>query len=126
MMKHLWEVDHPYYCNLGNFYSNEPGHEYKSFADFLAEWGENDMDLNLVFRFDWKEEEDRPHKGDDNYRNGKLEIFWMLQRKGIYTFTVVEVCRADEPAVIEFLSKRWKYLSELWAPLNTMDSGGAK
>ena len=116
-MKHLWEVNHPYYCNLGNYYSNEPGAEFKSWADFLAEYGDADFDYNLLFRFDWKEEEDRPHKGDDNYRNGRLEIFWMGQRKGLYNFSIIEVCRADEPAVIEFLKPRWEHMKRLWEPL---------
>ena len=55
--KHLWEVDHPYYCNEGNFFAR-PGSEchshYRRWQDFVAEQGDGDMDLNLVFRFDWE------------------------------------------------------------------------
>lgn len=119
--KHLWEINHPYYCNLGNYYSNEPGDEFKSFTDFLAEHGESDFDMNLVFRFDWKEGEDHDagaYTGDDNYRNGRLEIFWMGQRKGLYRFSTVEVCRADEPAVLKFLKPRWEHMKQLWEPLS--------
>lgn len=29
-MSHLWEVDHPYYCNLGNYFDNNCGNHYKS------------------------------------------------------------------------------------------------
>lgn len=121
-MKHLWEVDHAYYCNLGNYYTNDCGTEHKSWADFLADWGDSDKDYNLLFRWDWKEEDSETgepnYKGDDNYRNGKLEIFWLLQRKGIYQFSTVEVCRADESAVIEFLKPRLAHLMSLWEPLH--------
>lgn len=123
-MPHLWGADHSYYCNLGNFYSNEPGEHFKSWADFLAANGDCDFDMNLVFRFDWKEDDpetgESTYKGDPNYRNGKLEVFWMGQRKGLYRFSVVEVCRNDEPAVIEFLTPRWKHLKELWLPLSVL------
>lgn len=118
----LWEVKHPYYCNLGNYYSNEPGAEHKSWAEFIEENGDSDFDMNLVFRFDWREEDeetgDNNYKGDPNYRNGKLEIFWMGQRKGLYRFTVVEVCRADEPKVLKFLKPRWEHMKKLWEPLS--------
>jgi hypothetical protein len=125
---HLWEVDHSYYCNLSNYYatSRDKGcREYGSFADFLAEEGDADMDYNLVFRWDWKEgdpddnygEMPLPYTGDDNYRNGKLYLFIMQQRKGLYEWIEVEVCRADEPAVIAYLASRWEHMKKLWEPL---------
>lgn len=133
MSKHLWEVGHPYYCNESNYYApgnDQPFARYKSFADFMAEEGDSDMDYNLLFRFDWTEEcydeegEERPpFNGDVNYRNGELKLFWMGQRKGLYRWTVVEVCRADEPAVIEFLRPRLAYLLSLWAPLAEQPQG---
>lgn len=119
-MKHLWEADHPYYCNEGNFYSNEPGATYKSWADFLAEEGDSDLDMNLVFRFDWRESEDwgaGVFTGDVNYRNGLLLLFIMGQRKGLYRYARVEVCRADEPSIIEYLKPRWNLMKRLWEPL---------
>lgn len=120
-MRHLWEVDHPYYCNLGNYFNNDCGHTYKSWAEFMEEMGDIDMDYNLLFRFDWKEGEDNgasTYKGDDYYRNGHLEMFWMGQRKGKYQYSVIDVCRADEPAVLEYLKPRWEYMRALWAPLS--------
>ena len=115
--KHLWEVEHRYYCNLGNYYSNDCGHEYKSWAEFMADEGDSDMDYNLLFRWDWQEREDAPYNGDPNYRNGSLELFWIGQRKGVYRFTTVEVCRNDEPAVIAYLEPRMRHLLSLWEPL---------
>ena len=121
---HLWEIGHAYYCNEGNYFDNNCGNEYMSFADFLAEEGDSDMDYNLLFRWDWTEEtyddegNARPvFNGDVNYRNGQLKLFWMGQRKGLYRYTLIEVCRADEPAVIEFLMPRLAHLVGLWLPL---------
>jgi hypothetical protein len=87
----------------------------------LDEYGNSDLDMNLVFRFDWvetdAETEEPNYTGDDNYRNGTLKIFWMGQRKGYYHWSLVEVCRADEQAVIDFLRPRWEHLKVMWAPL---------
>jgi hypothetical protein len=113
MPRHLWEIDHPYYCNEGNYFSRACGSYFKSWADFLTEWGDADIDYNLLFRFDWVEGEDHElpvFNGDEHYRNGRLKIFWMGQRKGIYQFSIVDVCRADEPDVIAFLRPRWEHL----------------
>lgn len=120
--KHLWEVDHAYYCNQGNYYASESvGEEYKSFSDFMASEGDSDMDMNLLFRWDWVEQDDdgkSTFKGDVNYRNGELRLFWMGQRKGLYRYSLIEVCRADEGAVRNFLQPRMEHLLSLWAPLS--------
>lgn len=123
-MKHLWEVDHPYYCAESNYYApgrEQPCSQHKSWAEFYEEYKDADFDLNLVFRWDWKEEDpetgDSTFNGDVNYRNGKLLVFWMGQRKGLYRWSEIEVCRADEPAVRAWLQKRWDYLAKLWEPL---------
>ena len=120
---HLWEAKHPYYCNEGNYYARESCEAYyKSWADFMEEEGAADKDYNLVFRFDWDEndgEDDPTFNGDTNYRNGKLKLFYMGQRKGLYRWSIVEVCRADEPAVIDFLRERWEHMQTLWAPLSS-------
>jgi hypothetical protein len=127
-MVHLWEVDHAYCCNLGNYFATSrdlPITRFKSFADFLSEWGDADFDYNLLFRWDWHEGEDHdlpPYNGDDNYRNGLLLIFWMGQRKGLYQWSEIEVCRADEPEVIKFLQPRFEHLMKLWEPLTAFNS----
>lgn len=116
--KHLWEVDHSYYCNRGNYYAPD---RYRSWAEFIAEYADADFDLNLVFRWDWLEGPDwglPEFNGDANYRNGLLLVFWMGQRKGLYHWSEVEVCRADEPAVVEFLRPRMQHLLGLWEPLS--------
>lgn len=120
MTAHLWEIDHPYYCSERNFYSNEPGDRFGSWQEFASEYGESDPDLNLIFRFDWREGVDNGagvFTGDVNYRNGVLQIFWVRQRKGIFACSEVSVCRADEAAAVEFLRPRWDLMKKLWAPL---------
>lgn len=121
-MEHLWEVKHDYYCNEGNYYSSDCAFEYKSWHEFLEEMADADFDMNLLFRWDWSEEDDETGEpnfsGDINYRNGKLKLFYMQQRKGRYTYSQVDVCRADEQAVIDFLKPRMEHLINLWQPLS--------
>ncbi len=58
--KHLWEVEHEYYCNLGNYYAviDDCHQEYDSWQEFHDKEGDSDMDYNLLFRWDWKEEDE--------------------------------------------------------------------
>lgn len=44
-MKHLWEVEHDYYCNDGNYFSNDCGMEFNTWSDFLSEFGDSDFDM---------------------------------------------------------------------------------
>jgi hypothetical protein len=122
---HLWEAEHPYYCSESNYFSNDCTDSFKSWAGFMQEYKDCDLDLNLVFRWDWE----APHEdetdsstpikwqGDENYRDSRLVIFWVGQRKGIFRSTNIEVCRADEPAVREWLTKCFHHLLKLWTPL---------
>ena len=118
--KHLWECQHSYYCSEYNYYSDKTYKEFESFAEFLAEEGDSDMDYNLLFRWDWKEKDSETgecnYNGDNYYRNGKLLLYFMGQRKGLYRCADIEVCRADEGDVIKYLTPRWRYMQELWAP----------
>lgn len=108
-MKHLWEVDHAYYCNDANYYSNDASTEYDSWYDFIAEWGQSDLNYNLLFRWDWKKDDDGSY----------LHLYWMLQRKGHFTPCIVRGMRdEDEASVIEFLKPRLEHLKKLWEPLN--------
>lgn len=120
---HLWEVDHPYYCYKKNYFTTKTVcDEHATWASFEWKYRNADVDTNLVFRWDWLEGEDwdaEPFNGDVNYRNGKLLIFWMSQRLGLYRCSEVDVCRADEPAVVAFLRPRWEHMRWLWEPLSS-------
>ena len=126
-VRSLWEVYHSYYCNEGNYHMRGCGREFKRWQDFHAEMSSSDMDLNLLFRWDWYEKDDNGNftfTGNENYRNGKLKLFWMEQRKGLYHYQIVDVCRADEPLVREFLQSRWLHLQSLWLPFEAASAGG--
>ena len=125
---HLWEVDHPYYSAEGNYFSNDYTTRYVSWESFVEAEGDNDLDMNLLFRWDWQahdyfDEDTREARqayadrfGDRDHA-WTLSLFWILQRKGIYRVTPVEVCKADEPAVREWLATRMRHLLLLWEPL---------
>lgn len=120
-MAHLWEVKHRYYCNEGNYFSNDCHFKYESWADFLDEMGDADMDYNMVYRWDWSETDHETDEsnfnGDVYYRNGELLLFYMGQRKAKAISCEIKVCRADEQAVIDFLKPRWEYMHAMWAPI---------
>jgi hypothetical protein len=126
MDKHLWEIKHDYYCEEGSYFQSgnsarQTVFNFSSFDDFLENWGNADKDYNLLFRWDWNELScnDLPtYNGDDNYRNGILKVFFMMQRKGFHSTCLVDVCRADEPKVIEYLSGSWAHLQSLWSPIS--------
>lgn len=111
MTKHLWEVDHPYYCSESNFFSNDCHIDYDTWELFLESEGPgtdtDDMSMNLLFRWDW----DKPSK--------RLSLFFMGQRKGLFRVVFVRGMSADEePAVREWLQKRWAHLQLLWEPIS--------
>lgn len=127
-VRRLWEFDHPYYCNEGNYFAS--GHEchahYERWQDFENEQGDADLDMNLVFRFDWEapRKDDDPcnpieWRGDEYYRDSLLKLFYLGQRKGLYRWVTVDVCRADEPAVRKWLQVRWDHMRLLWEPLSS-------
>lgn len=117
----LWEIDHPYYCSESNYFAKgneQPHFHYQTWESFMNEWGDSDMDYNFLIRWDWNEDGEYGYTGDDYYRNAILKMFWIGQRKGLYMWTTVEVCRADESDVREFLQTRWDYMKRMWEPFS--------
>lgn len=120
---HLWDANHPYYCSEGNYYVSglnwgDVHSEYESWKDFYEEWGNTDHDMNLVFRWDWKQvDPDDLEEGEESGPD-KLQVYWVLQRKAILRSTSCVVSPADEPAVRAWLADRAKTITALWAPLD--------
>lgn len=110
--KHLWEVDHPYYCSESNYCANGYVHSFDSWQDFCDVWGEADMDFNLVFRWDWA----APDK-ELGTTHHELRVFYMAQRKGLYQSCIIQVTPEDEEQVRAFLRPRLEHLMKLWSPL---------
>lgn len=112
-------TDHHYYCHTNNYYSNDGAMDFCCFDDFEGEWMGDDLDIdyNLVFRFDIKEKYD----DEDNIIKGKFraEIFFILQRKGIFRpVTVDNITRKEAKKIIKWLQPHWDYLKDIWSPLS--------
>lgn len=112
----LWEANHPYRCSETNYFaSTHDGgpFRYESWAEFYEEFKDSDPDYNMVFRWDWK-----PKDPGEDREHDELYVYFMAQRKGRYWCNIVEVTPEDEPAVREWLAKKWAYLQKLWTPLS--------
>ncbi|MGW4703740.1 hypothetical protein [Streptomyces sp. NPDC004285] len=118
-MAHLWEIDHPYYCQEGNYFKNGQHLTYPDWAAFQEEWGSLDDDLNLAFRWDWKRDDPADFDEEDNEKPGpdRLHVYWVLQRKAILRSTECVITEADEPAVREWLTRKANHLRLVWEPL---------
>lgn len=119
-MKRLWECKHTYYCSKRNYFNNDTTLHFETWEDFAEESNGEDLDYNLVVRFDWYEGEgyELPeYDGDDSKRFAKLWIFYLGQRKGLFRTVSIDVCRNDEPAVVEWLRPRLQRLMEIWEPI---------
>ena len=57
------------------------------------------------------------YNGDDNYRHARFHVYFIGQRKGLFRVAIVNVCRADEPAILEYLKPRLERLKQLWEPM---------
>jgi len=110
-MKHLWEVEHSYYCSE----SFQGHHDYESFNDFLEDWKDADLAYNLLFRWDWHIPEYEEDYDEEDIE--RLELYIMLQRKGLFVSCYIKIDKSDEAKVKRFLAPRMKYLVELWRPL---------
>lgn len=111
MSKKLFEIEHRYYCSDNNYFSNECTWEYSSWGEFYEEHKDADIDLNLIFRWDWFEpEEDR--------KSDLLQLSVIRQRKGIFGNYLITVDKEDEPKIKEFLKPYESYMKHLWEGVN--------
>lgn len=113
MSKENLYVEHDYAdgCSDSNFHSGEPRTEYDSVSDFLEDYDDNDIALNLVFRWDILKDEDTGHMS--------AMIFIMYQRKGIFDPIVIKnISESDFEKLGSYLKKHWKYLKEIWEPIS--------
>ena len=103
-------IIHPYYCPEGNYYSNKPNQRYNTMTDFLDDFEDTDVDLNLMFRWDIHKNEE-----DDGYR---AECFLILQRKGIFMSCMIDSIKQEEvERFIAYANKHKKRLEQIWKPL---------
>ena len=116
-------VDHPYYCSDSNYYSNDPTGKFATWADFYKDWNDMDLDMNMLFRWDIKvcKDEENEQIEPEYY----MELFYMLQRKGIFKPIHIELIEeADADQIIAFLSVRYAHLQSMWEPLRVLRMPG--
>lgn len=118
-MTHLWEVDHPYYCNEANWYKREDHTCWGSWADFRDStiFTTGDRDLNLLVRWDWNSYRRGPDADEGADSPDELQLYFVMQRKGFLASHHITVTDEDEPEVRAFLAECAKTVGQLWAPL---------
>lgn len=109
-------VNHPYYCSDSNYYSNEPFQNYDTMTDFLEDFEDADIDMNLCFRWDIKQNLD----DDENPTGGYCaEVFLMLQRKGIFKPCIIDSVSEEEAERFKAYAKlHWQTLAAIWNPIS--------
>lgn len=108
-------VDHPYYCSDSNFYSIEGSLMYDTCGEFLDEWEDADVDMNLIFRWDVHIRDE----GSDNYGLYWAEVFIIHQRKGIFRpIWIKSVKEEDYDRLTALLGKHYDHLKRIWEPLS--------
>jgi len=114
-------AEHEYYCNTGNFFSNECSFTCETVQEFLDLMGDSDMDMNLLFRWDVKKHEvyDEEDENEDSPKGYYAEMFFMGQRKGVFTsYQIEKITEQDVEAFVAFVEPRYKHLMSLWAPFS--------
>lgn len=111
---HLWEIEHDYCCSESNYFSRNHTYPYSSWEEFLKENGRYDLDLNLLFRWDWV----IPSEDNEVLENEILWLFVMQQRKGLFVVYQISVKRKDEESVKAYLRPRWEKMKSLWGGIS--------
>lgn len=114
----LFEADHPYYATEGNYYSagDRDYYTYDSWDAFLSEWDDADLDMNLIYRWDWAVPDPRDYEGEPLPAE-TLNLYYMGQRKARAWSVHVEVNRDQEPEIRDWLKVRAQRIREIWEPL---------
>ena len=114
-LERLASCKHPYYCSGSNYYSNEASQRYETATEFLDDWEEADVDMNLVFRWDIMP------RGENGADSGRYcaEIFIMMQRKGIFKpIGIAHINEAEAVRLEKYLAKHLETIKALWAPFD--------
>lgn len=117
MAKRLWQIDHPYYGPDTNT------NQCSSFAELRSLVDDLDEDMNLVYRWDWKDwsqpQFDRLFLEGEDRGGQEFAVFMILPRKSMLICFTCPVAHEDEPAVLEWLRGRRVLgaLRTLWEPI---------
>lgn len=116
-------IDHPYYCSDSNWFSREAFMVFDTASEFLDEFENTDIDMNLVFRWDVSENTDADDISDGTYY---AKVFMMKQRKGL--FHPIHIATIDQGDCLRFcnyLDKHWQRIKDIWMPLSQLESQNA-
>jgi len=124
-MQHLWEFEHPGYCEQGNpdLSPGDPeGHlVFSDWQDFLTNYADTPgvtSSANLLYRWDWEVPEEAEGYPEGIRPPDRLLLFIVNQRRGPFIFSAeVPVKPEDEHEVKEWLKERAKALKAIWAPI---------
>lgn len=83
-----------------------------SWKAFLEEYGEADVDYNLILRWDW----DVYKKDEDGPAWEELNLVMAHQRRGSFEKHSIRVKKKDEPSVQAYLAKHAEVIARVWAP----------
>lgn len=116
-LKQLAEANHPYYCSESNYYDNDAAMHFGTATEFLDCFESCDIDLNLCFRWDVRENmNDSDTAGIGTYN---AEVFIMLQRKGIFKpCSISSIGEHEVPRFVEYLQKHHETLLRMWSPIS--------
>jgi len=103
-------VRHDYYASESNYYSQEATGNYETWNDFYEEFNDADIDMNLIYRWDITETEEK-----EKY---SMFVVIIAQRKGIYMPIFIDsVEEKDVPQIKAFLKPHFEKLLRIWNPL---------
>lgn len=119
---HLWEAKHPYYAQEGNYFDNGCHERYARWEDFFEEEGDANINMNLVYRFDWKILTADDVDEGANFDFDQLCLYFVEQRRARLRSVEIRIERKDrervEPLVLKYLRPRLQRLLEIWSPLS--------
>lgn len=118
-MKHLWEVDHPYYCGEATWYKVEDHQRWNSWTDFRENtiFVTGDRDMNLLFRWDWHSWRRHPDPIERYDTDDELELFFVLQRKPMLVSHAIAVTDDDESEIRAWLTECAATIRTIWEPI---------
>ena len=129
-LSRLWDAKHPYYASDGCYWwsgssgTQFPHSEHESWADFLAEMDDADLDYNLLYRWDWQVPDPAWAEPGEEPESETLDLFYMQQRKAAPWSHRIKVTRDQEPAIREWLTIRAEHLRKVWEPLLSVAAEG--
>ncbi len=113
----LWDAKHPYYAQEGDYFER-----YARWEDFFEEEGDANINMNLVYRFDWKVLTADDLDEGANFDFDQLCLYFVEQRRARLRSVEIRIERKDrervEPLVAEYLRPRLQRLLEIWSPLS--------